>query len=349
MKSELNPENIYLQFNNGELDKKLALRLLTTLFKKNNIAFSYENLSLNLEIIKKIDQNFAQSFVVDELNEIINFEPDIINYLGDVKWLPKCIDPLISLLLNCKTLLYMKQKFGNKFTYDAATDENFLIKITIRGINVKKISDINGLKYLTGVVELYLINNNIEEIDLLENFTDLWILKLENNHIKEIQSIKNLTHLTELSFKGNEISDISGLDNLESLSVLDLSKNKISEIKGLTDLPSLDALNLSHNKIAEIKGLETLNLSKLFLSHNQITEIKGIETLYLLKHLELQNNNIKVMEGLSNLKQLNYLDLRNNNISKIRRFGKNINHILLEGNQISKDDLSDFILSRKYN
>ena len=148
------------------------------------------------------------------------------------------------------------------------------------------------------------------------------------------------------------ITDISKIKELEKLSDrlggLVLSNNSIKEIRGIKTFTKLEILDLHNNQISEICGLENLNnLSLLGLRNNKISELKNLEFLPNLTHLHLRDNHILEINGLDSLTNLQYLDLRNNNISKIRRFGRHIEHIFLEGNQISSQDLSDFTLGIK--
>jgi len=157
----------------------------------------------------------------------------------------------------------------------------------------------SGLYHLTGLIQLDLGFNNIEDINGLDNLTQL-------------------EYLDYLDLHANKIAKIKGLDNLELLRVLYLSANRITEIEGLKHLSNLEKLYLLENGISEIKGLDNLiNLRELNLTHNRINEIRGLDNLKKLQTLELMENVISKIENLSHLKQLQNLSLTRNRITAI--------------------------------
>lgn len=123
--------------------------------------------------------------------------------------------------------------------------------------------------------ELYLIGNDIEQIDL-PALPNLKILDLAGNNIVNIENL-NCVNLKELYLGNNKIAKINGIKHLEKLEVLDLQNNLIENFDCF-ELPlSLKCIMLSDNK--KLKSLENLKvLGRLEVIGLERTNIKNIET-----------------------------------------------------------------------
>lgn len=106
--------------------------------------------------------------------------------------------------------------------------------------------------------------HNIEALRQLTSLTELWIA---GNQIKDISALGGLTLLRDLSLSGNQIEDLSALGNLTSLTQLLLEKNLIRDVSALGNLSSLTKLWLNNNKIRDILALENLTELKELLIH----------------------------------------------------------------------------------
>ena len=99
----------------------------------------------------------------------------------------------------------------------------------------KRISDLTGLEYATGLTDLDLSDNAISDISALSGLTGLTDLDLSDNAISDITILLNVTSLTDLDLSDNAISRISALSYLTSLKNLYLRNNRISDIEPLVD------------------------------------------------------------------------------------------------------------------
>lgn len=190
-------------------------------------------------------------------------------------------------------------------------------RLTLSGLEIENLSQIEGINKIEGVKTLSLQHNNMKNISNLEDFTDLEVLSLYNNHIKQIEGLEGLSHLRTLNLKNNQIKKIKNLNKLQNIRELNLENNCISEIEGLEGITELEILNLSKNKISKIEGLSTLEkLEVLYLSHNRIKRIGGLENLKNLRRLYLHQNQIAELEGLYNQEKLFWLKLGNNKFSQ---------------------------------
>lgn len=101
--------------------------------------------------------------------------------------------------------------------------------LSLRGLGIKSILEIKGLKDLTDLKRLDLSENNIVKIEGLENLIKLEELILEDNFIYFINGLDTLVNLKELNLKNNEIVEITGLNNLKKIINLNLDGNNIPD------------------------------------------------------------------------------------------------------------------------
>jgi hypothetical protein len=117
------------------------------------------------------------------------------------------------------------------------------------------IVDLTGLEYATGLNQLFLSDNEIEDISPLSGLTKLTTLFLDLNYIEDISPLLELTELISLDLSNNSITDISPLRNMSKLITLSLGQNKIQDISILPDLSVLRTLDLSDNLIEDLRPL----------------------------------------------------------------------------------------------
>ena len=196
---------------------------------------------------------------------------------------------------------------------------NRLTNLTSLNLEDNEIQEITGLNNLISLEKLYLTDNQIREIDGLSNLKNLKTLALGKNQIVQIKNISYLENLVDLILYGNKLNKIEGLRSLVNLQRLNLSYNNIHKIEGIENLCNLYSLILRSNKIRNLENLENLlKLKRLDLTDNQINEIKVIEDLIELEHIELSYNNIQEIKGLKKLLKLRNLNLSHNNIDEIK-------------------------------
>lgn len=170
--------------------------------------------------------------------------------------------------------------------------------------------------------ELYLNDNNINDISRISNAPFVQLLALSNNDIdsNDLQYISDFEYISYLSLAGNNIDDISYLKNLTSLQQLRLQYNNISDVRNLSRLTNLEALYLGYNNISTgCDFLDTLaKLQVLYIDHNNIEDISFVSGFTDLKAINFSYNKI---DGLP-------ANMFNN--SK-----ENIEEIYAEGNRIA--------------
>ena len=160
------------------------------------------------------------------------------------------------------------------------------------------------------------------ELSLLfsEELTNLKNLYLQNNEIQNITPLQNVVNLEILNLAGNKIQDITYIDLNKNLSSLNLVDNKIENILSLSDLKELQDLRLSNNVLTDISPLEKgAQLSVLHLNNCQLksNQLSAIANLTQLTELKLRDNVLENINFVSKLTKLQVLELSNNQIADI--------------------------------
>jgi len=214
----------------------------------------------------------------------------------------------------------------------------YLTNLTTLYLNGNQINDINALSGLTNLRRLGLQDNEITDISMLSGLTNLTTLRLYSNQISDVSSLSGLTNLIYLSLSGNQISDISVLSDLINLRFLYLPNNQISDISALSGLTSLTDLSLGGNQISDISAISGLtSLTLLLLGENQINDTSALSGLTNLTLLSLSRNQISDIDALSGFTSLTSLWLHTNQIDDIGALSglTNLDYLSLENNQIN--------------
>ena len=210
------------------------------------------------------------------------------------------------------------------------------------------ITDITGLEHATGLTELWLEHNNIQNIQPLARLTRLEFLYIIGNEINDIRPLAKLTQLTRLSINVREIRDLSRqieltqlerlylsgwfnessnqindlylLANSTQLTALGVFNAEVNDIKFLEGLTRLTSLNLWGNRVSDLKPLTGLTqLTWLSLGDNRILDVTPLAGLTNLESLLLKGNPIQNASVLANLPNLHYVDFNIPPIISIRR------------------------------
>ncbi|MCL1823286.1 MAG: protein phosphatase 1 regulatory subunit 42 [Oscillospiraceae bacterium] len=120
-------------------------------------------------------------------------------------------------------------------------------------------TDIEPLKYMVHLKELYLWDNRISDLSPLSELVNLTVLDLDYNKITDITPLSGLVNLEELYLSENRIEDITPLSGLTALSELYLWDNRIVDITPLSELNDLVDLDLYGNRINDLTPLHGLS------------------------------------------------------------------------------------------
>ncbi|HOV24864.1 MAG TPA: stalk domain-containing protein [Pseudobacteroides sp.] len=154
-------------------------------------------------------------------------------------------------------------------------------KITNLDASEKDIKSIEGIEYLSSVMELNLAYNKISDIKKLSELKNLYYLYIPYNLISDINDLKGLTSLKVLMLQGNQIKDISPLSGLTDLERLELRQNEIFDISPIKNLKKLEVLNLMSNPITDISVLKSMSsIKKLYLIDSDGDDLNKIFEKY---------------------------------------------------------------------
>ena len=176
--------------------------------------------------------------------------------------------------------------------------------------------------------EVYLDNNQLDDISNLSAAPILGVLTLSNNGLTsgDLASLSEFKFLTYLSLADNEIDSISHIKNLRSLVELRLQNNNIRNLYDLRLLINLKALYLGGN-----------NISNVYTAGGTETNVSMLANLSELKVLYLNNNNIEDISDLSGLNNLVSINVSNNaiqDLSVLDDLGETMEEVYAENNLI---------------
>lgn len=288
--------------------------------------------TLSLTGVEISDLNGLQHFVnLQELNlrgnlNVSDLQP--LTYLNQLQWLSlggSSVDDLSALaaLPGLKTLAV----WGTGLT---ALDIGGMAHLKNLYASHGEIADVTSLP--SGLEELYLDGNNLEDLDFLTGLPLLRVLYLGNSQISDLAPVSGRSGLEVLQISGNVISDLSPLSTLTNLQELYASENDIADMAPLVGLSQLRVLDLWGNQIESLPaGLSGLSsLETLNLGNNQLTDIGGLAALSTLSILHLDSNQISDASALVPLAPpLQWLNLFNNPLSELS--GASVDMLRLTG------------------
>lgn len=225
--------------------------------------------------------------------------------------------------------------------------------------------------HLPDLVIMTLSKNAIETIDdfTFANLNSLQHLVLSGNELNRINrnTFAGLFNLNRLELDGNKINIIEpgAFTDLKNVHILHLNENKLKILHDhcFDGLTSLQTLNIRSNEIERIQNslYSLITLEVLSLDDNIVSDldlVKFAKSLPHLLHLGLATTGVKLknynfVSKPSPEAQLEILNLRYNNLDGsanlegLLRIFPNLEELLLEGNDISPENMEIFRVSLK--
>jgi len=155
------------------------------------------------------------------------------------------------------------------------------------------IGNLTGLEHAVNLEQLYLPDNDVEDLRPLSELSALRRLNLSGNEISDLAPLAGLTGLEHLDLDGNELSDLAPLSGLTALRSLELENVGVTALDALAGLVNLETLFLAENEISDVSplnGLEALQI--LDLSANKIADAGPLGTNMAPVGLILDDNPI---------------------------------------------------------
>ena len=199
--------------------------------------------------------------------------------------------------------------------------------LDLKYLDFKKFPNLNK-DLIENLEELYISNNEIDELPDLDQYKKLKILDVSVNKLKKIGNLPS--KIIEFCCFENKLEDINQIKNCHELKTLYISNNAIKDISCIENHPTLEILLANFNKIKDIPR-NIPNLKKIQIKNNRLKKIKSYSKLI---YLDCRNNNITEIEDQVSLKDLiisyneisdipiintlKYLEIVHTNIEKIK-------------------------------
>ena len=221
-----------------------------------------------------------------------------------------------------------------------------LMEIAVFSATGKQIEILKGMQCLTGLEELYLQRNQINDLAPLVDNAGIDsddVVNLTENPIDCREQAANIQALwfrfVDLKIDcipdacegviafpdpnleavireaiGKPTGDIQYPD-VDRLTSLNASRREIGDLTGMQCLRGLTELRIGDNLITDLGPLDDLtDLVELQISRNRISDLTPLAGLGALSVLWFSNNQIADLEPLAGLPDLSYLSLSNNQI-----------------------------------
>ncbi|XP_076369886.1 uncharacterized protein LOC143256481 [Tachypleus tridentatus] len=274
-------------FNLRELD--LSDNLIVSIETKDLVGMPLlELLYLSLNMIHSIDPstfqhlNNLQELYLDSNNITALYKDNFIG-LTSLKYLYLDMNKLISLSSDVFTDLHeLAAVYLDRNLFFSLANINVesssVHMISMQDNNLKGQLNENAFSGMPNLHEIYLSNNDLEEIttNALSKLIQLEKLDLFNNSIKTISNnaFTHLWNLITLELGNNQIQNlpVRAFSNLTSLNKLSINNNRLEKLtcEHTVDLFSLETINLNDNRLSNVEA------GTFSRSHNiQIISLKG--------------------------------------------------------------------------
>lgn len=217
-------------------------------------------------------------------------------------------------------------------------------------LNNNNITDISSLALVKGLKEVYLANNQIEDLsDLASN--ELYTLDVSGNQLKTLTTLGSVRELRQLWVGNNPLTTLAGLTDAIRLTSIYANNCGLTSIDSLTNCTILEEVNLNDNELVDISVLlkSADALERLSFDNNRVKQLPYFQGAEMpkLKYLSFDNNSVESLDAIADLSTLEGLSANNNKISNIYALYscKQLKYIYLSGNLITDfyvlDNLAD--------
>ena len=172
-------------------------------------------------------------------------------------------------------------------------------QLEVLGLSNVGLTNVEELRALDTLEELYVSNNRIEDLSPLADLGRLTLLDASDNTLTGPQDLASLKSLTHLSLSGNSAIELPELDAI-------LANNPRISHLGLRDIPTGDLFLLSPFNYGAPHRLLQLDVS-----NNGLVDIRALWEQPEIKYLGLRDNDLTLLDPLFGL-MLRDVDLRGN-------------------------------------
>ena len=213
-----------------------------------------------------------------------------------------------------------------------------LTNLNLSNCGISTIAALEGAEKLTC---LDLSSNTIRNMEVLRPMTTLKELYLQHNAVTGLEDLSSLSNLEKLNISFNSVSDLTPLSSCTKLSWLDAQNNALNTADGVEKLALLSHLALDHNKLHDISILgKCKELTYLSLTNNTISDISALGALTKLDVLDFSYNSVSALPDWQEGCTLRVLSGSNNSVANIDNLAglANISYIYMDYNKITNVD-----------
>ena len=265
----LNPNKIYQQYLNNELDHQSTVSTLLSIAENSKLD---QYRSKAIEIIKKLNISdlkiflFLENLMISDSSEDVRIAAAL--YIGDF-FLDEAIKPILwaykyETSYDCRVILIrllakiqndqskkvLMESLNKILKSKRIWDEKNYIEIKFKTV-IKKLRKIKKSNFSNQNEIAEILINYLTIKKLAESYPNIYFeLDADNSLIEEL----DLSDYLEFEVKGmpwgwknniKSIIEIPGLNNLNNLKRLNISNNQIKDLTGITEITSLTHLILS--------------------------------------------------------------------------------------------------------
>lgn len=178
-------------------------------------------------------------------------------------------------------------------------------------IKSKKIKDLSGIESFTNITFLSAAYQKIASVNLSAN-KKLDTIYLLGNNIEEIDFTHN-TNLILINIQANKLHTVTGISKVTKLKELDVSWNNLTTFD--VQNSSVIRLYIMHNLLTQLNLKEAINIQNIVSQSNQLTSL-DIDTNTKLRTLLTSDNKISGINLKNNI-SLTHLYISSNLLTDI--------------------------------
>jgi Leucine-rich repeat (LRR) protein len=200
-----------------------------------------------------------------------------------------------------------------------------------------QLSSVPNFAHFQNLQELWLNNNQLSSVPDFSHLQNLQKLWLNNNQLGSVPDFSHLQNLQRLWLYNNQLSSVPDFSHLQNLQWLSLGNNQLSSVPDFAHLQNLLWLSLAKNQLSSVPDFAHLkNLEKLWLNNNRLGSVLDFTHLHNLQGLSLADNQLGSVPDFAHLQNLQELSLANNHLSGASDFAhlQKLEELLLTGNRL---------------
>jgi hypothetical protein len=205
----------------------------------------------------------------------------------------------------------LKTNYPNIFAGDSILVDSAQSIYELRCENIGAV-DFTGIENFTGLIGLFLSQNNLQVLPALANFPLLKAFSCEQCGLSEFPDLSANPALVAVVGNENSLVTFPDLSGNPGLRHIEFRGNNLTEIPDLSLFTDLEILVLSNNPITSLPDLSAnTKLSQLILSGTQIGELPDLSLLTHLTALEVEGCALTIFPTL-NAPELSFCNVGNN-------------------------------------